>query len=151
MNATASQRTARLPEHEGMPLTDVYGLRLARKLDTVNAHKLVEGERGLVWKWDIAARANGRKAEMRYLVREINDREHADLFLKPVGHVIKLLLGERQQWTVTDLSNLLLCSQEHIHALLRAKALVRAKAKTGQPGIRVDRESLESFFTKRLR
>lgn len=107
-------------------------------------HQLDEGK--LQWVWNISA-GRGRCAELRFWAREVIAPELC-ILLSPL-QVIGMVLGaERQVWGAADLEALLLCSKQHVHALLRSDLKEPGAARRGRKT--VTRATLERFFLNRL-
>ena len=141
-------RGGRLPEHPGMPLVDVNGVRLAKRIDTQSVERAADQ---MLWCWDIAAHTGRgqRKRTLRFLIREVNEPGGDGVVMQTFNQVIERMLGtERAEWSVTEISNLLMCSKEHVYALLRGRALTKTRGASGN--VRIPRASLVSFLTARL-
>ena len=140
--------TSHLPISPRMRLTDTNGVRLARGVDTQSVWRMADG---MWWVWDIGVRRGrrwARKRELRYLVDEIVDPSGSGVVMQSPAQIVERLLGtERQQWSVTDVSNLLLCSKEHVHALLRSGALWAVGRRSP---LQIGRASLAEFLMSRL-
>jgi hypothetical protein len=147
MSTILKVRVSHLPVNPRMRLTDVNGVRLVLGDGTRAAIRELEG---YLWTWDIAVHNGHRqkKRSLRCLVDEVADKTSDDILLKTPTQVVNRLLGDRQEWSVAEVANLLLCTVEHVYALLASKALRRC-SKRGEPA-RVSRESLEAFLYNRL-
>lgn len=129
--------------------TVLLTLEMVRAARGQGADRVREGVDGdeYQWVWDISANTTAGRhyRELRFWAREVVAPEHC-IMLSP-HQVVGMVLGDgRTEWTVSDLTLLLLCSKQHIHDLLHGPL----RAERGRGIKHVKRSTLENFFMDRL-
>lgn len=121
-------------------------VRAVRGLSEVQLQMEVDCGR-LLWVWNVAANSGARNRDLRFWAREVIAPEMC-ILLTPT-RVVGMLLGDgtRQHWSIAELSLLLMCSKQHVHDLIRTKALPKAKHENKAI---IPRAGLQRFLTERM-